>query len=136
MKKLLLYLSWQMLVLWGAINVGFGLQVIEKADVLISDEGLCLMLDQPSSNGSCRYSARAEGNFDRTWTYTALDGSGASITREGFGPMLYDPKEWHLKGGVLAGTALCLLAFMLSVLPLGVGLWRRSRRNGHAAAPA
>jgi len=135
MIKLVLYFSWQILVLWLAIHAGFALQVIEKADVLIGDAGLCQTLELPSSNGHCRFTAKAEGNLDKTWTYTALNGSGVSFTREGFGAMLYDPKAWRMKGGVLAVAALCLIVLVLSGLPPGVELWRRSRRR-HQAAPS
>lgn len=129
MSRFLCFIGWQLFVLWLAIGIGFSLQVIDKTIVLATDADVCRQAGVVQSNGHCRFTARAEGNFDKTWTFTPAGEAGHAITVDGLRPTLYQPNDWHMTGGAFSGIALTLLALVLSGFPPGVELWRIWRKN-------
>jgi hypothetical protein len=123
--KFLAAIGWQIFVIWLGLGVGFSMQVIESVKVrLPADHCQILSLQTDRQGGRCLFEARAEGNFDRTWTLSALSQSGSSI-RLTQPTMLYDPKDWRMVGGTLSVSVLIFFVFALSLAPLGFDLWRR-----------
>jgi hypothetical protein len=135
--KVVAYFGWQMFVIWFGLSVGFSMQVIESAKVpLPADQCRELSPEASPKGGRCLFEVRAEGNFDRTWTLSALSNPGSSI-RLAQPAMLYDPKDWRMLGGTLSVSALIIALLALSLAPLGFDLWQRGvicqKRRGKVA---
>lgn len=127
--KFLILMGWQVFVLWGVLNVGFALQVIERVTLPIGNQDQCTALQLPIQAGRCSLLARAEGNYDRTWTYFALDKPFTEVRQTEQVPMLYDPADWRIQGGVFSGVGLVVLAALLSLGPVLAPWWQRGRRT-------
>ena len=123
--KFVAYLGWQMLVIWLGLGVGFSMQVIESVKVpLPAEQCQALSPHVDPKGGRCLFEARAEGNFDRTWTLSALSDPGSSI-RLAQPTMLYDPNDWRMVGGTWYVGFLIFFVLALSLAPLGFELWQR-----------
>lgn len=123
--KFLVYLGWQLLVIWLGLGVGFSMQVIERVKVPLSAEQCeALSSHVDPQRGRCVFEARAEGNIDRTWTLSSLSDPGASI-RLAQPTMLYDPNDWRMVGGTFSVSVLIFVLLALSLAPLGFELWQR-----------
>ncbi|HBP1602392.1 TPA: hypothetical protein L5U90_003497 [Pseudomonas aeruginosa] len=135
--KFLAAIGWQIFVIWLGLGVGFSMQVIERVKVpLPADQCQILSLQSDRQGGRCLFEARAEGNFDRTWTLSALSQSGSSI-RVTQPTMLYDPSDWRMVGGTLSVSFLIFFVLAFSLAPLGFDLWHRGfighKRRGKVA---
>jgi|GEM_PF-5638199 len=124
MAKFLVLMGWQFLVIWGVLNAAFALQVIEKVSLPITNVGQCTALQLPIQEGRCMFIARAEGNYDRSWTFSAIDKPTAVVRHPDLVPMMYDATDWRLQGGIFAGVGLAVLAALLCLGPIAVR-WRR-----------
>lgn len=133
MFNFLASIAWQIAVFWAAAQIGFSMQVIDKASVLIDKPAICSFLQQPLVNGHCRYTGRLEGTLKSTWTVSPDPDLPIKIElTDKSTATLYDPKDWHMSGGTPAVLGLGALWLGLS----GAGIWisymvtrRRVRRE-------
>lgn len=136
--KFVAYLGWQMFVIWLGLGIGFSMQLIESVKVpLPADQCLELSPEASPQGERCLFEARAEGNFDRTWTFSALSNPGSSI-RLAQPTMIYDPQDWRMVGGYYSVGALIIVMLLLILAPyiasdlLRLGIIGHKRRGKDA----
>ncbi len=133
MFRLLMAFAWPMLVIWAALQVGHSLQVIDPAKVIVRDKAACEALQIPYDT-SCRVVGRVEANLDGTWWLQPRDAGDIYIRLpEGSFPYLYNPDDYHIRGGKPATIALVVVTALLTLLgPLTS--WRIQARRAKRAA--
>lgn len=113
------YTAIQLAIVWGALQIGFSMQVIDVAKVALKDTAVCDVFEVPVKDGFCRLTGRLEGNIDRTWSITPIGSETSLNLSPDEGPLLYNVKDWHMEGGSLGTYGLVGLTLLLS----GVLLW-------------
>lgn len=116
------------IVVWVAYGVGFGMQVIDPAQVMIDSPALCTAFGQSAQDGHCLLKGRAEANFDRTWAVTIAGKEPVSFIRESQFAMVYNSADWHMRGGALGVWALGLVSIVLSCAWPAYDLWRGRKK--------
>ena len=119
MFNFLVSFAWQVGLFWAATQIGFSMQVIDKATVLIDKPSVCSFFEQPAENGHCRVTGRLEGTLRSTWTVEQSDRPIKFELMDQSTAMIYHPKDWHMSGGPPAVVALGALWIGLS----GAGIW-------------
>ncbi|MBM3105525.1 hypothetical protein IIE18_10275 [Pseudomonas sp. V1] len=133
MIRTLLVIAWPLLIIWAAIRVGYSLQVIDPAKVIVHDKVACEALHLPF-DGSCRVSGRMEANLDGTWWIQPRDAGAIHIRLpEGSFPYLYNPNDYHIRGGTPAAVA--LVAGTVALFLLSPAFAWRSRKRKLDATP-
>lgn len=124
--KFLLSLGWQLFVIWLALGIGSSLQVIDEVKLSIRDPHICALASAPMTDGLCRFTATAEGNFDGSWTFTPTTPYAAAFRLPAASQKIYDSNDWHMKGGALGPYGLIIAMILLALIP--VGIQYRTRR--------
>jgi hypothetical protein len=120
MFNFLLTAAWQIAIFWAALQIFFSMQVIETATVFIDKPALCTFLQQPVTDGHCRFTGRFEGTLRSTWTASPDPDLPIKFElMEKVPGMIYDPKDWHMAGGTAAVVALGAVTLGLST----AGIW-------------
>lgn len=122
-------IAWPLLVIWAAIKIGHSLEIIDSAKVVVRDKAACEAL-QVSFDKSCQVEGRMEGRLDGTWWLQPKDAGAIflHLPADAF-PFYsrYDPKDYHIRGGMPSAIVLVTLTVILSLL--GPVLSWRSRRK-------
>lgn len=112
--------AWQIAIFWAATQIGYSMQVVDKATVLIGEPAVCAFFQKTAENGRCRVTGRLEATLRNTWTLEPDPGLPLKVelTDRSIG-MIYDPKDWHMSGGAPAVIGLGALWLAL----VGAGIW-------------
>lgn len=119
--RFLLGLGWIAFCFWLFTRIGFAMQVMDPADVLV-DKQHCT----PATEG-CFVTARVEGQFDRTWLVTVkstgetFEVGDSVLTSRNYDPDTYRPGPWTM-GALLAGF---MVSAVLGSYVINGGRFRR-----------
>lgn len=117
--KFICSIAWFYAVLFGFLQICFALQEIDRVELVVKEQAHCAAAGLAFNDGFCRMNAKAEGNLDRSWTFTALEGNRVSFSSSEPLMMTYDATDWSFKGGKASAVGLSILALLLGgAIPL------------------